>query len=90
MRVVGAKRHFAYGGAAGAAGAFRARLFHASVAPKSEREHLKVAFFFRNSVKGERLAKRSLVGHKAAEDGQLLAQRRAEVHARVRDQELVG
>ena len=82
MRVVGASRHFAYGKDAGAAGAFRARLFHASVAPTSEHEHLKVAFFFRNSIKGERLAKRSLVGHQAANDDELLALRRVEVHNR--------
>eukprot|EP00966_Prymnesium_polylepis_P123060 2845444-Prymnesium_polylepis.1 len=78
MRVVGADRHFAYGGDPGAAGAFRARLFHASVAPTSEREHLKVAFFFRNSIKGERLAKRALVGHRDANGDELLALQRAD------------
>jgi len=82
MRVVGADRHFYYGGRAGDAGAFRARLFHASVEPQSEREHLKVAFFFRNSVKGERLAKRALVGVDGANE-EVLAQRRAEVQARM-------
>ena len=81
MRVVGAHRHFHYGSAAGAAGSFRARLFHASVAPVSEREHLKIAFFFRNSVKGERLAKRALVGVGDASD-EMLAQRRIEVAQR--------
>ena len=33
--------------AAGSAGAFLARLWHLSIAPRSERNHLKVAFFFR-------------------------------------------
>ena len=60
MCVVGAKSDFEYGPSAGASGAFRARLFHASIAPRSEREHLKIAFFFRKSPRGERLAKRSL------------------------------
>ena len=81
MRVVGASRNFEYGAGAGASGAFRARLFHASVPPRSPREHLKVAFFFRNSVKGERLAKRALVGVDGANE-ELLAQRRAEVQQR--------
>ena len=36
MRVVGAAQHFAYGGSPGASGDFRARLFHASVAPESQ------------------------------------------------------
>ena len=31
------------------------------VAPKSDQEHYKIAFFFRKSVKGERRAKRKLV-----------------------------
>jgi uncharacterized membrane protein YgcG len=47
MRVVGASRHFYYGPAAGDAGCFRAALHHASVPPTSEREHLKIAFFFK-------------------------------------------
>ena len=81
MRVVGACNHFGYGGHAGASGAFRARLFHASVAPMSEREHLKMAYFFRNSIKGERLAKRALAGGDGAND-ELLAQCRAEVQRR--------
>ena len=54
MRVIGAAEHFHYGAAAGAAGAFRARLHHASVAPESPREHLKIAFFFRKSGKAAR------------------------------------
>ena len=49
MRVVGAPRHFEYGGRAGDAGAFRAALHHASVAPRSSRTHLKLAFFFRHA-----------------------------------------
>lgn len=53
MRVVGAPCHFDYGGAAGASGCFKARLFHASCAPRSDREHLKIAFFYRKSIKGE-------------------------------------
>ena len=34
---------------------YRLRLY-ASVAPRSDRQHLKVAFFYRKSEKGERLA----------------------------------
>jgi len=60
MRVVGAAHPFRYGSEAGAAGCFLARLYHASVAPESEREHYKIAFFFRKSTKGERRAKRTL------------------------------
>ena len=83
MRGVGAPFHIEYGPTPGASGCFRARLFHASVAPTSEREHLKIAFFFRSSVKGERLAKRALGGRaRDGADDELLAQRRAEVHAR--------
>ena len=78
MRVVGASRRFHYGAAAGSAGAFRARLHHASVAPKSSREHLKIAFFFRQSIKGDRLAQRQLGGRAgadiAADVEELLAQ----------------
>ena len=59
MHVVGAKSHFRYGPQAGAAGAFLARLYHSSVPPESEAGHLKLAFFFRESTKGERLAKRT-------------------------------
>ena len=59
MRVVGAQRYFQYGAPAGSAGAFRARVFHASVEPAAETsEHLKIAFFFKASSKGERRAKR--------------------------------
>ena len=47
MRVVGANSSFFYGPAAGASGCFNARLYHASVMPESEREHLKIAYFFR-------------------------------------------
>ena len=57
MRVVGAERHFKYGHAAGDAGCFLARLYHASVAPESDREHLKIAFFFKASGAGERRAR---------------------------------
>jgi len=60
MRVVGASRHFYYGPAAGDAGCFRAALHHASVPPTSQREHLKLAFFFKISVRGERLVRRGL------------------------------
>ena len=60
MRVIGAQRHFAYGPAAGSAGCFRARLYHASVAPESPEEHLKVAFFFRSDEQGERRLERGL------------------------------
>jgi hypothetical protein len=42
MRVVGAPCHFQYGPRAGACGCFRSRLYHASVIPLSEREHLDV------------------------------------------------
>ena len=48
MRVVGAPFHFEYGPTPGTSGCFRAGLFHASIVPKSEREHLKMAFFFRH------------------------------------------
>ena len=59
LRVVAAAGgEFAYGSAAGAAGCFDARLHHASVAPASPREHLKMAFFFRRSEKAERLLAR--------------------------------
>ena len=59
MRVVAAAGGpFAYGPAAGAAGCFDARLHHASVAPASAREHLKMAYFFRHAEKAERLLAR--------------------------------
>lgn len=47
MRVIGASRDFYYGPNAGASGCFLADLHHQSLPPRSEREHLKVAFFFR-------------------------------------------
>ena len=75
MRVVGAPLHFHYGTEAGACGCFKARLYHASVAPESNEEHLKIAFFFRASTMGERRAKRALGGSAAMEEGEL-AQRR--------------
>ena len=58
MSVVGAKQRFEYGPKAGDAGAFRACVFHASQAPDSPHEHLKIAFFFRVSEQADRLAKR--------------------------------
>lgn len=59
MRLVGAPRTFEYAAPAGSAGVFRARVFHASVSTDTS-EHLKLAFFFRASTKGERRAKRHL------------------------------
>jgi len=76
MRVVGAPCHFRYGAAAGASGCFKARLHHASVEPQSDQEHLKVAYFFRKSTKGERRAKRAL-------DCDNLAQRRKSIAAQL-------
>lgn len=52
---------------------------HRSVAPQSEREHLKIAFFFRASAKGERRAKRGLAAEGADGDEDVLAQRRRHV-----------
>ena len=46
MRVCGAARYFAYGPDVGAAGCFASRLHHASVAQESDREHLKLVYFF--------------------------------------------
>ena len=61
---------------AGASGCFRAHLYHASVEPASTDEHLKIAFFFRKSTRGERRAKRALAeGHESAAELEL-AQRR--------------
>lgn len=57
MRVVGAPEHFRYGPAAGSSGCFQAALHHASVKPSSEREHLKIAFFYKAST--NRRAERS-------------------------------
>jgi hypothetical protein len=60
MTVLGAAYPFAYGPAAGSAGHFDSRLWHASVAPGSEREHLKITFFFRRfSTRGMRAARRA-------------------------------
>ena len=47
MRVLAAGFDFEYAPQAGAAGCFQAAHFHQSIAPASEREHLKLAFFFR-------------------------------------------
>ena len=46
MRVLGAEFDFQYGPAAGSAGCFSAWLYHQSVLPRSENEHMKLAFFF--------------------------------------------
>jgi hypothetical protein len=60
MTVLGAAYPFAYGPAAGSAGHFDSRLWHASVEPESEREHLKLTFFFRRlSTRGMRAARRA-------------------------------
>mmetsp|Transcript_971 Transcript_971/g.2067 ORF Transcript_971/g.2067 Transcript_971/m.2067 type:complete len:94 (+) Transcript_971:1195-1476(+) len=76
MRIVGADNHFHYGSEAGAAGSFRARVYHASVEPPpGSQEHLKIAFFFRACPKGERRAKRAL----GASSNFTLAQRRQRV-----------
>ena len=66
MRVVGAQKVFEYGAPSGECGCFRARLYHASVAPTAPTEQIKIAFFFKRSVVGERRAKRSI--RSAAED----------------------
>jgi len=77
MRVVGAGRHFEYAAPAGSAGAFRARLFHASVEPEEgTEEHLKVGFFFCASDKGERRAKRALAADGISGDEEALSQKR--------------
>ena len=81
MRVVGADRHFHYGAKHGDAGCFRARLYHASVEPTSEREHLKIAFFYKKSVQGERLARRG-VAARGEVDEQEVQRRREEIHER--------
>ena len=81
MRVVGAPIHFQYGAHAGASGCFRARAHHSSVAPQpGSGECLKVAFFFRKSVQGERRAKRTLA---ACGAGQLSVEELAHVRRRV-------
>lgn len=81
MRVVGAPFAFDYQAAAGAAGAFLARLYHASVEPEpNTSEHLKVAFFFRASTKGERRVQRGLAATSGnAVHDEELAQRRHQV-----------
>eukprot|EP00966_Prymnesium_polylepis_P207979 4817661-Prymnesium_polylepis.2 len=92
MRVIGAERDFEYGPGPGerfdsnshawrshlaaAAAAPAASVHHASVAPRSERPHLKLAFFFKKSEKGERRAKRGLSGQSLS-DEQLAQRRRA-------------
>ena len=55
MRVVSALCDFEYGAMSGSAGCFLSRLHHQSVAPRSERSHIKLVFFFR---KGTRKATR--------------------------------
>ena len=59
MRVLGAQCSFEYGPEAGASGFFRVMLYHASNEPRSQREHLKLAFFFRERQRATRLARRS-------------------------------
>ncbi|KAL3915650.1 MAG: hypothetical protein SGPRY_007138 [Prymnesium sp.] len=82
MRVLGAPINFTYGPEAGSSAAFRARVFHASVAPSAEAsEHLKLAFFFRSSIKGERRAKRGLAAAGILDDQGMLAQKRRLVAA---------
>jgi len=53
MVVAAAARPFAYAPHAGAAAHFDARLWHASVPPTSDREHLKLTFFFRPATRRE-------------------------------------
>jgi hypothetical protein len=50
MHIVGAKLDFVYGRKAGDSACFRAGLYHASVLPRSPREHLKMTFFFRRTA----------------------------------------
>ena len=80
MRVVGGARHFDYGPAAGDAGCFRARVHHASVPPRSTRPHLKMAFFFKRSEKGERRAKRALGASDEHGEEELAMRRRQVTH----------
>ena len=89
MRVVGAKggQHFHYGPAAGAAGCFQARLYHSSVAPLSQEEHLKLVYFFNLSTKGERRVKRALG---KTVDATKLAQRRRLVAAELGEASVVS
>ena len=53
MVVAAAARPFAYAPQAGAAAHFDARRWHASVPPTSDREHLKLTFFFRPATQRE-------------------------------------
>ena len=76
MRVLGANCHFRYGPEAGDAGSFRACVHHASVRPLSDRQHTKVAFFFRESTQGERRAKRGLGGGDEQGEEELAKRRR--------------
>ena len=50
MHIVGHAVDFEYGPQAGACGMFLAGLYHASVAPRSDREHLKMTYFFRHEA----------------------------------------
>ena len=77
MRVVGADRHFLYGAPAGASGCFRAHLYHASVEPEADDEHLKIAYFFRKSTRGERRAKRKLTENEDLAELELAQRRKA-------------
>lgn len=55
MFVVGAPGgNFEYGGDAGDGGCFASRCFHASVAPTSPSDHLKMVFFFTRSEQARR------------------------------------
>ena len=49
--------------ATGDCGCFRSRLYHASVAPRSTRPHLKIAFFFRKRSQGRSLGGATLSTH---------------------------
>ena len=49
------------------------------MAPASHSEHLKLAYFFRASTKGERRAKRSLAGGSVDDEDEELAHRRKSV-----------
>ena len=81
MRVVGGAQHFAYGPESGASGCFRARAHHASVEPHPDsKEHLKVAYFFRASAKGERRVKRALAADGGAHELELAQRRRLVTH----------
>ena len=79
MRVLGAAEPFFYGNQAGAAGCFLARLYHASCPPMSDKEHFKIAFFFRKSEQGERRAKRGLAPNSEAAERELARRRKSVV-----------